>query len=104
VRGGQKFHMLLERDRFSASSPIVIKDDLSEVRFVLESSDADPHIVKLSLSGLVPGDYSVTGSSGKIANLSIEDGRSAVADLPMGPGTGGASFSIRLRQKGAKDR
>ena len=41
--GGQKVHMILEVDRFVAAQPIVLKEDLSEIRFSIESDNPKNH-------------------------------------------------------------
>lgn len=94
ILAGCRLHVLLDSDRFSASSPIVIDDDLSALRFVLESDNPDGHVVNLSLSGLPPGGYSVQGAAGRIAALSLEEGQEAVVELPVPAGKEPARFAV----------
>jgi hypothetical protein len=49
---GCHLHIEIDTGHISASSPIVLKEDLSELHFVLEGCIAAEHTVVLSLSGL----------------------------------------------------
>lgn len=90
-----RLHMVLERDRFASSAPIVLADDLSSVSFVLESDSPMPHAATLHLSGLPAGDYRLGGKSGEpLATIRLVPGRDSVIELPVSARAGRTSFSI----------
>jgi hypothetical protein len=90
-----KLHMVLERDRFASSAPIVLEDDLSRVTFELECDTPAEHTATLHLSGLVAGSYQVRGPRGELlASVTMEDGRASVIELLVHPGGGTSSFAI----------
>ena len=74
--------MILDTDRFIASQPIVLKEDLSEIRFQVESDNPSKHLVPLRLSGLRPGAYELRDKK-LITTLKIEDGKEATVELPV---------------------
>ncbi|HEX7051145.1 MAG TPA: hypothetical protein VF188_13135, partial [Longimicrobiales bacterium] len=89
-----KLDMILERDRFAAARPITLAEDLSEVRFHVESDNPEAHTARLRVAGPA-GRYAVRGGDGAaIAVIEVEDGREAIVALPMGPGTTPRSFGI----------
>jgi hypothetical protein len=66
IRAGQRFHLLLDRDRFAHDQPICFDDALAEISFVLEGS-ASEHEAAMSVSG--PCNVFVDGrSAGKTEN------------------------------------
>ncbi len=83
---GRKLHLTLDNDRFVASQPIVLQEDLSELRFSLESDNPATHVVQLSVSGLPSGEYTVGDDSKPIAKLSVKDGIQSLFELPMEAG------------------
>jgi hypothetical protein len=90
-----RLHMVLERDRFASSSPIVLANDLSSVRFELESDAAAEHTATLCLSGLATGSYQLRGAGSALpSTLTIETGRETVLELPMHAGSSASSFVI----------
>jgi hypothetical protein len=76
-------HLICDSDRFPAAQPIVVKEDLSEVRFALESNNPARHVMRLRLSGLPAGRYALRDTSGFAITLDMKDGQEATADLPM---------------------
>ena len=66
----QRIHVTLESDGFSASIPITMKNDLSEITFPVEDRDpkGQPHLTGLSVAGFGAGDVLVSGT--RIATLS----------------------------------
>ena len=82
VRGRVRFHMLLGRDHFAAETPIVVRDDLSEIGFVLESAARSDHAARLTLSGLPAGRYVVRIDGQEVAAVTTDGGEIQV-DLPV---------------------
>jgi len=90
-----RLHMVLDRDRFSSSAPIVLADDLSSVTFALESDTPTPHPATLRLSGLPKGTYHIRGTgNGLLSTIAIEDSRETVVELPVRSSNAAPSFSI----------
>jgi len=94
--GTGRLHLVLDTDRFVASQPIVLKEDLSEVRFSVESDNPAGHVVKVLVSGLVPGQYSLRGAKAQITTFSLRDGQETSVDLPMEAETRPGSFVISI--------
>jgi hypothetical protein len=89
-----RLHLELDSDRFAAGRPIVLDDDLTEVRFELESDSPAAHSVMLRVSGLPGGRYSVRAGTDAIDTLELEGDRAGVVRLPIGAGDRPASFTI----------
>ncbi|HEY9516714.1 MAG TPA: hypothetical protein VIQ74_13640, partial [Gemmatimonadaceae bacterium] len=90
-----RLHMVLETDRFAASTPIVLDHDLARVRFHLESGNSAAHTTVLRISGIAAGQYAVrNGHDASVATIEIADGQDAVIELPVGTSRESRSFSI----------
>ena len=90
-----RLHMVLETDRFAASTPIVLDHDLARVRFHLESGNSAAHTTVLRISGIAAGQYAVrNGHDASVATIEIADGLDAVIELPVGTSRESRSFSI----------
>jgi hypothetical protein len=89
-----RVHLELESDRFAGRRPIVLDAVLSEVRFELESDNPAAHSVKLRVSGLPDGRYTVRSASAVIDSIELEGGRAVVVRLPIGAGERPVSFTI----------
>ncbi|HEX7118514.1 MAG TPA: DUF5695 domain-containing protein [Longimicrobiales bacterium] len=95
-----RFHIVLETDRFAAERPISLAEDLSEVRFDVESDNPEAHTARLRVSGPA-GRYAVRDAGGAaIAVVEVEDGKAAVAELPVDAGRRPVSFRLRRRVEG----
>jgi hypothetical protein len=68
-----RLHVELDNDRFAAGQPIALREDLSELRFRLESDNPDDHTVRLWIGGLPAGRYAVGSAAGVIASFDVED-------------------------------
>jgi hypothetical protein len=75
----------------------VLKADLSEVRFRLESDNAASHVARLRLSGLAPGSYGLLDGSKTIAAVDVKAGQESVLELPLAAGSRSKSFTISRR-------
>ena len=90
-----RVHIQLERDRFAPSASIVIANDLSRVRFVLESSTPAEHDSTLRLSGLPPGTYRVSDANEvSLTTFTIADGGEALIALPIRAATRTTTYTI----------
>jgi hypothetical protein len=93
--------MALESDRFQAAKPITLREDLTEVRFTLETENPQAHVTKMSFVPPVTGTFNVRGDDGKITPVSVTAGQPAAMELPMPAGTRPHAFII---SKGAATR
>jgi len=82
VFAGRKLHLVLGADRFAANQPIVLQEDFSGVSFLLESDNPALHPLRLSLSGLAVGDYSVRVGQEAPVTFAVKDGGDDVLELP----------------------
>jgi Family of unknown function (DUF5695) len=86
--------LALDRDHFAAAQPIVLKPDLTEIRFELETDNSAAHPATLRLSGLSSGEYSVRDRNGAFATFVSTNGQETALLLPMSAGTRTKSFTI----------
>jgi len=89
-----RLHLVSDVDRFAAGRPILLKEDLSEVRFHLESQNPAGHQARVRVSGLTPGSYTIRQEQGTATAIEVRDGQESVADLPMDAGSGAQAFTI----------
>ena len=91
--GRNWLHFVSDTDRFPSGQPIELKDDLSELRFQLESDNPAPHVARIQFSGL-PGKYTVRDQDGVLTETQLGQGQTAVFDLSINAGARPALFSI----------
>ncbi len=89
-----KLHVRLERDRFRASWPIFLGNDLTRLQFRIETDNPAPHTSRLRLSGLPLGKYTVRNERGPVLEFEAKDNQEAVVDLPVDSGAGVPRFTI----------
>jgi len=83
IRGERQLHMLLDRDGFAAEQPIVVDDELREIRFTLENRTQDQHVAILRLAGLPAGDYRVHIDGELADQISSRGDEWITVDLPV---------------------
>jgi hypothetical protein len=94
----RQLHLVLQMDHFATTEPIVLKEDLSEVRFRLESDNPMRHATRLLVSGLPAGKYAVVvGNNHLNSEISIQAGQENVVELPMAAGNAVNRFTISRR-------
>lgn len=81
--GDQRFHLVLKTDRFSANSPLVFKEDLSEIRMRLESDNPARHMTTLRLAGLRPGPYVLKLGNTVISTFDIKERAETEIQIPI---------------------
>ncbi|MCD9021124.1 DUF5695 domain-containing protein [Cohnella silvisoli] len=95
----RRFHVLLgefkaslhiDTDHISATTPIFVQEDRSEIRFRIESHAEVQHIVTLTVSCLPIGEYGIYVDKSKI--LSVKGGVEAV--VPLIVDTQGATIRV----------
>jgi len=87
-------HLVLENDNFSATQPVQLNENLSDLRFMVETGNLTSHTVRLRFSVTIPGAYTVRDTGGTIAVLDLGAGEEASVDLPIGPGISSKTFFI----------
>jgi hypothetical protein len=75
--------IVLENDRFASAQPITLKEDLSEIRFQLETDNPSKHVTRLEVSDLPTGKYVVCEGNKSIASFETKSDRKMSIDLPM---------------------
>jgi len=80
-------HMILDRDRYAASSPIELKEDFSQVRFRLESDNPRNHSTTLRVSGLPSGSYVLQIGQKAISNFTMGDNVESRVEVPVDAGS-----------------
>jgi len=92
---GQKLHMVLDVDRFVAAQPILLKEDLSEIRFGIESDNPKKHSATLRLAGLRPGTYQLRSDGRSLRNVTIVAGDENRIELPLSANNRSTVFTIQ---------
>ena len=95
VIGGHRAHFILETDHFALNMPIIIGEDLSQVRFVLDNEGGHQHAAVLTVSGLPAGKYGVMMDGHEIATFDMANGAIATVALPLESGSRTGEFTIR---------
>jgi hypothetical protein len=91
-----RISMILDNDRFAAASPIVFKEDFSEIRFQLESDNPAAHTTTLRISGLSPGKYAARDRGREIVAFDMRPGEATDIELSVKTGTSN-DFTIHRR-------
>ena len=86
-------HFVSDTDRFPSGQPILLKPDLSEMRFQLESDNAEPHVARIHFSGPA-GNYTVRDQQGVLSEARLANGQETLFDLPMHAGAKPEAFTI----------
>lgn len=93
--GGRSLHLRLDSDRFAASGPIRVKEDLSSLQFRLETGHPRRHTVELRFAG-EPGLYRLDRPDGSSERLRLGPGAEAAVALPVDPAAEGPYAITRL--------
>jgi hypothetical protein len=92
-----RMHLELAADRFAAGAPIVLRDNLTQAEFRLESDCEAAHMAPLSIAGLPTGDYDVVAGDSIITTFRATEGGRQTVELPIP--AGGRSTGIRISRK-----
>ena len=90
----QRVHMILDRDRYAASSPIELKEDFSQVRFRLESDNPRNHSTTLRVSGLPSGSYVLQIGQKTISNFTMGDNVESRVEVPVDAGSRKSTIAL----------
>jgi hypothetical protein len=75
--------LVLNVDRFAASQPIAMKDDLSLASFQIESGNPNAHNETLRLTVSVTGTYTISNNHGLVTTVSLTAGQETQVSLPV---------------------
>jgi hypothetical protein len=92
--GDKKLSLLFDLDRFVATHPIVVKEDLSEIRFRLESDNPAKHTTTMRLSGLAVGNYELRNGNKVVGQIVIKDGEETLTEVTVDSDTRSKQFII----------
>ena len=84
-----RLHLETDVDRFAAAEPIFLREDLSALRFELESRNPAPHLGTVRVAGLPVGTYLVLRGDEAITSFAAADGVTAMFEMPVN-GTAGS--------------
>jgi hypothetical protein len=87
-------HLESSVDRFAAGQPVVLRTDLSEVRFRLESESPFDHTARLRIGGLPPGEYRLGAGGSEVGSIRVGEGEQGSVELPVTEDTRAMEFSI----------
>ena len=83
IRGAQRFHMILDRDRYAKEAPIALNDDLSRISLTLQNVASSDHTTTLSLEGLPDGDYALSVDGAAAGTCTVAKGRKVCINIAM---------------------
>ncbi|HEX5324636.1 MAG TPA: DUF5695 domain-containing protein [Capsulimonadaceae bacterium] len=89
-----KLYLETESDRFAFGEPIALKDDLSEVRFQLESDNPTAHQAALRMESSTPGLYTVRANGKEVATVNVGANQPGILNLPVDAGGQSQLFVI----------
>lgn len=87
-------HVVIDSDRFVSTQPIVLKPDLSQLSFTLETDNPAAHTARLHLTASTGGSYAISNGSGTLKTLTLTAGQESTYDLPIAASTTTATFTI----------
>jgi hypothetical protein len=89
-----KLHLESEVARFAGEDSISLRENLSQVRFRLESDNPNDHTATVRILGLPVGGYVVRAGEDELGRLEVGDGGEVVLRLPMNQETRRREFSL----------
>lgn len=92
------FHLLLNTDGFLKGKPIIIKNDLTEIKIKIENRSHRPHLLRFSLLGLPIGKYNILLNENIVSTFEIKNNEQKYCQYPIG-----GDDEYRLKIKYASD-
>jgi hypothetical protein len=89
-----RLHLESEADRFAPDQPIVLREDLSEIRFQLESDNPETHTARIQLAGLPVGTYELRQDRRPTRRFTLVDGWPSTLPVPVAGRRGSGSVTI----------
>jgi hypothetical protein len=93
LRAG-RLHVESEVDRFAKGEPIVVQEDLAEVRFRLESADPAAHASAVRIAGLPAGAYRVLVADRFLTTFDLTQGGAARFEVPVDGAAGPTLITV----------
>ena len=93
---GARLHLETAVDRFAAGKPILLQEDLSSLRFELESRNPAMHLGTVRVAGLPAGTYRVLRGDEVITSFDAADGVMTRFEVPVN-GTAGSGVVTLTR-------
>ena len=87
-------HVAIDSDRFVSTQPIVLKADLTQISFTLETDNPAAHTARLHLTASTGGSYAISNGSGTLTTLTLTAGQESTYDLPIPASSTTATFTI----------
>jgi hypothetical protein len=81
--GTRRVHIETDVDRFARERAIILREDLSELRFELESGNPNAHMNRIHVAGLPAGEYRVAHGDGALASIRLSEGEAWTFDAPV---------------------
>jgi hypothetical protein len=75
--------LVLNGDRFAASQPIALMDDLTLTSFQIESGNPNAHSEILRLTVSVSGQYTISNNHGLVTTVNLVAGQETLLSLPV---------------------
>ena len=91
---GSRLHLETEVDRFASARPIVVHEDLSEIRFELESGNPEEHLNAVLVAGLPAGRYRVRRGQAAITTFDASDGVAVRFEVPVNGTEGSGEITV----------
>ncbi|MGH7505993.1 MAG: DUF5695 domain-containing protein, partial [Longimicrobiales bacterium] len=92
--GDRRLHLETEIDRLAREHPVSLREDLSEIRFQLESHNPAAHVNTIRLSGLPAGSYQVTRDRQVVTTLDVVDGELSKFEAPVNGTAGSGTITV----------
>jgi hypothetical protein len=89
-----RLHLESEVSRFPADRPILVGENLAELRFHLEAENPDDHACVVRVRGLPPGQYLIRSGNRDLARVEVADAEETALLLPMNVETRATEFSV----------
>lgn len=83
LRGDKNLHLELLRDRFAAEQPISISADGDVIAFTVEKASGKKQPFGLKISGLMPGNYSLTINDQNIKSITVKSEAPISVEAPV---------------------
>ena len=96
---GRRLHVETDVDRFAPGASIALTEDLSELRFQLESRNPAAHSNPVRIAGLPAGTYRVLREGEVIASFTVGDAGATRFEVPVN-GTAGSGEMTVVRSSG----
>jgi hypothetical protein len=94
ILGTGRLHLETEADRLAPDRPIVLREDLSQIQFQLESDNPETHTTRMQLEGLEAGTYELRQDRGPARHFTLTDGRPAILEVLVAGRRGSGTVTI----------